>query len=135
VTGLLERLVRMGILEKIALWRTKGSRHYFKHRSPLLSIVYYIDQRLGVTEAAYRKVDQNLVSSILGRELQFCLGEMLAEYLARVIFFHGISLRLSFNFLGNILCCTSYNFNASYHSVHCLLISRTPQSSCFVRVT
>jgi hypothetical protein len=47
----------------------------------LLSIVYYIDQKISVTEAAYRKVDQNLVSSILGRELQFCLGEMLAEYL------------------------------------------------------
>ncbi|MGC8576967.1 MAG: AAA family ATPase [Thermoproteota archaeon] len=81
VTGLLERLAGMGILEKITLWKTRGSRHYFKHRSPLLSIVYYLDQKLSITEAAYRKVDQNLVLSVLSREFQFSLGEMLAEYL------------------------------------------------------
>ncbi|NHV06339.1 MAG: AAA family ATPase [Thaumarchaeota archaeon] len=81
VTGLLERLVGMGILEKITLWKTRGSRHYFKHRSPLLSIVYYLDQKLNITEVAYRKVDQNLVLSAIGKEFQFSLGEMLAEYL------------------------------------------------------
>ncbi|MGQ9642117.1 MAG: AAA family ATPase [Candidatus Bathycorpusculaceae bacterium] len=81
VTGLLERLVNMGLLEKIPLYKTKGSRHYYKHRSPLLSIIYYIDQKLHITEGIPGKIDPNLVTYILSKELQFTLGEMLAEHL------------------------------------------------------
>ncbi|MGB9854744.1 MAG: AAA family ATPase [Candidatus Bathyarchaeales archaeon] len=80
VTGLLERLTSMGLIEKIPLWKTRGSRHYYKHRSPLLSIIHYIDQKLGISEGAYQRIDYNLASNIIGRELQFSLGEMLAEY-------------------------------------------------------
>ncbi|MEM3078659.1 MAG: hypothetical protein QXR38_04090, partial [Nitrososphaerales archaeon] len=80
VTGLLERLTGMGILEKIPLWKTRGSRHYYKHRSPLLSIIYYIDQKLNISEGTYREVDYNLALNIIGRELQFSLVEMLAEH-------------------------------------------------------
>jgi len=80
VTGLLERLSEMGLLEKITLWKTRGSRHFYKHRSPALSIAYYIDQKLNVTEGPHKRMDLNMVSSIIGKEFQFSLGEMLAEY-------------------------------------------------------
>ncbi|MEM2961702.1 MAG: AAA family ATPase [Candidatus Bathyarchaeia archaeon] len=81
VTGLLERLTGMGLLEKVMLWRTRGSRYYFKHRSPLLSIIYYADQKLNIAEGIHRRVDRNLVLRAFGREFQFSLGEMLAEYM------------------------------------------------------
>ncbi|MBO3833040.1 MAG: hypothetical protein FGF51_06590 [Candidatus Brockarchaeota archaeon] len=81
VTRLLERLVGMGLLEKISLWKTRGSRHYFKHRSPLLSVIYYLDQKLNISEGFYEKADPSLVLSFMGREFQFSLGEMLSEYL------------------------------------------------------
>ncbi|NHV99108.1 MAG: ATP-binding protein [Thaumarchaeota archaeon] len=84
VTGLLERLTCMGILEKIPLWKTRGSRNYFKHRSPLLSLVYYLDQKLNISESPRVKIDEGIILSVLGRELQFSLGEMLAEYLGGV---------------------------------------------------
>ncbi|MGC8831950.1 MAG: AAA family ATPase [Thermoproteota archaeon] len=81
VTGLLERLTGMGLLEKILLWKTRGSRYYFKHRSPLLSVIYYIDQKYNITDGIYRVVDSNQFLSVIGREFQFSLGEMLAEYI------------------------------------------------------
>jgi len=81
VTGLLERLTGMGLLEKIILWKTRGSRYYFKHRSPLLSVIYYIDQKHNITEGVYRTIDRSQFLSVIGREFQFSLGEMLAEYL------------------------------------------------------
>lgn len=84
VTGLLERLSKMGILEKIRLWKTKGARSYFKHMSPLLSIIYYLDQKLNISESPYVKIDENAILSILGREFQFSLGEMIAQYLGGV---------------------------------------------------
>ncbi|MGB9717815.1 MAG: AAA family ATPase [Thermoproteota archaeon] len=84
VTGLLERLTGMGIFEKIPLWKTKGLRNYFKHRSPLLSLTYYLDQKLNISESSYMKIDRSMVLSVLGKELQFSLGEMLAEYLGGI---------------------------------------------------
>ncbi|MEM3712309.1 MAG: AAA family ATPase [Thermoproteota archaeon] len=84
VTGLLERLSKMGILEKIRLWKTKGSRSYFKHRSPLLSVIYYLDQKLNISESPRVKIDENTILSVLGREFQFSLGEMLAQYIGGV---------------------------------------------------
>ena len=80
VTGLLDRLCEMGLLEKIMLWKTRGARYYFKHRSPIVSIAYYIDQKLNLTEGIHKRVDANLVSSVMGKEFQFSLAEMLAEY-------------------------------------------------------
>lgn len=80
VTGLLDRLSEMGLIEKIMLWKTRGSRYYYKHRSPVLSIIYYLDQKLNIMEGIHKKIDHNLVSSIIGKEFQFSLGEMLAEY-------------------------------------------------------
>ncbi|MEM1581487.1 MAG: AAA family ATPase [Candidatus Bathyarchaeia archaeon] len=80
VTGLLERLAEMGLIEKITLWKTRGARHYYKHRSPLLSITYYIDQKLNIAEGTYKRVDPNLILEVISKEAQFSLGEMLAEY-------------------------------------------------------
>jgi len=74
----------MGILEKIRLWKTKGSRSYFKHRSPLLSVIYYLDQKLNISESPRVKIDENIILSVLGREFQFSLGEMLAQYIGGV---------------------------------------------------
>ena len=84
VTGLLERLVNMGLLEKIPLWKTKGSRCYFKHKSPPLSIIYSLDLKFNLTEGDGKKIDRNIVSSVLEKEFQFALGEMLSEYFGGV---------------------------------------------------
>ena len=79
VTGLLERLVEMGLIEKVPLWRTRGSRYYFKHRSPLLSITYYVDQKLRLSEGIYGRAEPDLVLRALSREIPFSVGELLAE--------------------------------------------------------
>lgn len=84
VTGLLERLVDIELLEKIPLWKTKGSKCYFKHKSPLLSIIYEIDQKLGISEGICRRMDKSLILSILEKEFKFSLGEMLSEYLGGI---------------------------------------------------
>ena len=84
VTGLLERLVNMGLLEKIPLWKTKGSRCYFKHKSPLLSIIYSLDLKLNLTEGDGKKIDRKIVSNLLEKEFQFALGEMLSKYFGGV---------------------------------------------------
>jgi len=81
VTGLLDRLTNMGLLEKIVLWKTRGSRYYFKHRSPLLSIIHYLDQKLNIAEGVHNKPEMDLVLSRLGMEFQFCMGELMAEHL------------------------------------------------------
>ncbi|MCS7369152.1 MAG: AAA family ATPase [archaeon GBS-70-058] len=81
VTGILERLVNMGLLEKIPLWKTRGARFYFKHRSPIVSIIQYIDQKLNITETPNINVKREIVANVLSREIQFSLGEMMAEYI------------------------------------------------------
>lgn len=70
----------MGLIEKIKLWKTRGARHYYKHRSPLLSIAYYLDQKLNITEGLSKRVDPKLVLNVVGREVQFSLGALLAEH-------------------------------------------------------
>ncbi|MEM3069767.1 MAG: hypothetical protein QW638_02530 [Candidatus Bathyarchaeia archaeon] len=37
-------------------WKIRGSRYYFKHGFPLPSLVYSADQRLNITEGAYREL-------------------------------------------------------------------------------
>jgi hypothetical protein len=81
VIGILERLVNMGLLEKIPLWRTRGARFYFKHRSPIASIIQYIDQKLNITENPNINVNREMVMNAVSREMQFSLGEMMAEYI------------------------------------------------------
>jgi hypothetical protein len=81
VIGIIERLVNMGLLEKISLWKTRGARFYFKHRSPIVSIIQYIDQKLNITETPKINVNREIVTNAISREIQFSLGEMMAEYI------------------------------------------------------
>lgn len=85
VTGILDRLVRMGLLEKVPLWKTRRARYYYKHRSPLLSMLYYIDQKYSISEgeASISNLRDGILS-ILSKEIQFCIGELLAERLGGV---------------------------------------------------
>jgi len=77
VTGLLSQLERMGLVEKIPLWKTRGGRYYYKHRSPLLSILLKIEE---LVEEHGVKPDPQTLMYDLALELQFMLGELLARH-------------------------------------------------------
>ena len=77
VTGLLSQLEKMGLVEKIPLWKTRRNRYYYKHRSPLLSILLRIDEL--VEEHGVEPDIQSIIYDI-ALETQFMLGELLARY-------------------------------------------------------
>ncbi len=77
VTGLLSQLESMGLVEKIPLWKTRRSRYYYKHRSPLLSILLRIEEL--VEEHGIRPDPQTIIYDV-ALETQFMLGELLAKY-------------------------------------------------------
>ncbi len=77
VTGLLSQLEKMGLVEKIPLWKTRRNRYYYKHRSPLLSILLRIDEL--VEEHGVKPDIQSIIYDI-ALETQFMLGELLARY-------------------------------------------------------
>ncbi|RUM47965.1 MAG: hypothetical protein DSY37_01065 [Hyperthermus sp.] len=81
-TGLLDRLSEIGLVAKTRLWRTRGARVYYRHSSPLLAIVYGLAERYGIDEQP--GYDPGLLldaaRSLYARELQFTLGELLAEH-------------------------------------------------------
>jgi len=76
-TGLLNQMVELGLVEKIPLWRTRGARVYYRHRSNLVSLLLYMDEKYG--EAGIEPRLEPL-SAKLGLELQFFIGELLASY-------------------------------------------------------
>lgn len=77
VTGVLAQLEAVGLAAKIPLWRTRGARYYYKHRSPLLALLYAaLDQIEELDQPPTR--DQLLKTYAL--ELQFSLGELLAQH-------------------------------------------------------
>jgi hypothetical protein len=76
VTGLLAQLAAMGLVERVRLWRTRGARVYYRHRSSLLSLLTALEER-GVE--AGLKPPREAVGSLLGVEAQFFVGELLAE--------------------------------------------------------
>jgi hypothetical protein len=76
VTGLLAQLAAMGLVERVRLWRTRGARVYYRHRSSLLSLLTALEER-GVE--AGLKPPRETVGSLLGVEAQFFVGELLAE--------------------------------------------------------
>jgi len=82
VTGILDKLVRIGLVTKTRLWKTRGAKMYYRHSSPLLAIVYGIMEKHGVDETPYysRRVVENTALQLYSRELQFSLGELMAEY-------------------------------------------------------
>lgn len=77
VTGLLSQLEGMGLVEKIPLWRTRRNRYYYKHRSPLLSILLRIEE---LVEEHGVKPDIQTIMYDIALETQFMLGELLARY-------------------------------------------------------
>ena len=86
VTGVLDKLVKMGLVDKIRLWKTRRSRVYYRHSSPLLSMIYYLDQKFGVSDG-YR-VKEGPVRSVFGREVEYCIAEMLSSELDGMPGFH-----------------------------------------------
>ncbi len=76
VTGILSQLESMGLVDKIPLWKTRRNRYYYKHRSPILSLILRIED-LVEHELKPRPEDILYDYSI---ELQFLLGELLARY-------------------------------------------------------
>ncbi|AEM38513.1 hypothetical protein Pyrfu_0644 [Pyrolobus fumarii 1A] len=76
-TGILHVLEEMGLVERIALWRTRGARVYYRHRSPLTSLLYRIAD---MVEEAGTTPPLDTLRAVYGVELQFTLGELLAEY-------------------------------------------------------
>jgi len=78
VTGVLSKLEAMGLVEKVGLWRTRGAKFYYRHRSPLTSILLWLDEKFefeGYTSSGI--IDA--LRSRLAFEAQFFLGELLAK--------------------------------------------------------
>uniref|UniRef100_A0A7J3X5F9 ATP-binding protein n=1 Tax=Thermofilum pendens TaxID=2269 RepID=A0A7J3X5F9_THEPE len=76
VTGMLAQLAAMGLVERVRMWKTPGARIYYRHRSSLLSLLMALEER--GFEAGLRPSCE-VVSSTLGVEAQFFVGELLAE--------------------------------------------------------
>ena len=75
-TGVLGVLEEMGLVERIPLWRTRGARTYYRHRSPLVSLLYQVAdsvEELGVAPSP------EALRTRYGLELQFTIGELLAR--------------------------------------------------------
>ena len=75
-TGILGVLEKIGLVEKVPLWRTRGSRRYYRHRSSLLALLYSLSDEvdeLGVEPSP------ETVKSRYGVELAFNIGEMMAR--------------------------------------------------------
>jgi len=77
VTGLLAQLERVGLVEKIPLWRTRGARLYYRHRSPLLSMLLGIGD---IVEELGSEPSGEEVLQKFGLEAQFFVGEILAKH-------------------------------------------------------
>ena len=77
VTGLLSQLEDVGLVEKIRLWKTRRNRYYYKHRSPLLSILLRVGEL--VEESGIRPDPQSVMYD-LALETQFMLGELLTKH-------------------------------------------------------
>ena len=79
ITGILDVLNKIGIIAKIPLWKSR-KRFYYKILSPIVSIALYVDQKLGISEGIGKMHDESMLYCPLGVEVQFSMGELLAEY-------------------------------------------------------
>jgi hypothetical protein len=75
--GVLEKMAKMGLVRKLKAWRSRGARVYYRHYSPLLSLVYYLDQKFSVSEGY--PADPESARSAMGREVEYCVAELMAE--------------------------------------------------------
>jgi len=73
-TGVLSVLESMGLVERVPLWRTRGARVYYRHRSSLVALLYHV---YGMYDAGEPIQPQHLALRY-GVELQFNIGELLA---------------------------------------------------------
>jgi len=74
-----DRLVKMGLVERIPLYKSR-TRIYLKLRSHLMSIALGIGEKTGLTEYFQPVFNvEEAVRSMYGLELQFFVGEALAE--------------------------------------------------------
>ncbi|MHA1594734.1 MAG: AAA family ATPase [Candidatus Baldrarchaeia archaeon] len=74
-----DRLSKMGLVEKVPLYKSRA-RIYLKLRSHLMSIAMGVEEKTGITEAMQPIFGiEETIRSIYGLELQFFVGEALAE--------------------------------------------------------
>ena len=80
ITGILDKMARMGLVSRTPLWRTRRYRTYYRHESPLLAVLYGLEARLGLGERPVPRGEAEAVArELVSRELQFFLGELMAE--------------------------------------------------------
>ncbi len=77
VTGLLHVMEKMGLVTRLPLWKTRYSRIYYMHNSPLLAMLLYLDEETGGSEW---EASLEAVRTRYSIEVQFTLGRLLAEY-------------------------------------------------------
>ncbi|MCY0858819.1 MAG: AAA family ATPase [Sulfolobaceae archaeon] len=74
ISSYLETLVNMGLVEKIPIYGEKRrARWYYRISSPMVSLMFYAEAKYNVS------FTQSVGELPLGREIQFCIGELLAE--------------------------------------------------------
>ena len=74
----LDTLFKMGLIKKIKVYRGgRGSEWYYDLDSPVMSAVLYAEAKYRVSEGFRGRVD---LTYPISKELQFSIGEMLAEY-------------------------------------------------------
>ncbi len=74
-SGILNVLERIGLVRKIPLWRTRGARSYYILSSSAIAMLLYVDEKFLEIEPP----PENLKSRY-ALEVQFSIGELLAEY-------------------------------------------------------
>ena len=79
ITGILDKLVKMGLVEKITLLNAKGSKYYYRLVSPIVSIAYYMDQRHRISEA-YAPAKPKIVEALLGKEAERAASELFSMW-------------------------------------------------------
>lgn len=77
VTGVLNVLASMGLVDKIPLWRSRGARTFYRHKSSLLALLLYMEERYTSIGA---EPSPGAVDARLGVEVQFELGKLLARW-------------------------------------------------------
>ena len=76
VTGYIRNLERTGLVKGVRLWRTRGARIYYRHRSTLLSVLYYA---LESVDELGQEPNKDSLRSRYYVELQFDLAELLGS--------------------------------------------------------
>ncbi|MEM3216039.1 MAG: hypothetical protein QXS17_03935 [Candidatus Micrarchaeaceae archaeon] len=79
IAGILDKLAKMGLVEKIPLWNVKGARFYYRINSPVLSIAYYLDQKYRIAESGV-EVQKPVIESLIGKEVERAISNLLSQY-------------------------------------------------------